>query len=146
MPKSFEHNLQNYVDCRATVFGDCEQGMLIAWIFGAKWDDLANHYIDLQYVFSTGEKNWAVDRRLTVKQVTEYERALARQVGEEKEDNASCKPKSEVEILAHHEEVKVMLLRRLRYHYLGDRKDEWGKFNATLDANVRNFDEKEKSN
>jgi hypothetical protein len=146
MPESFEQNLQKYVDCRATVFGDCEQGMLIAWIFGAKWDDLADHYIDLQYVFSTGGKNCAVDKRLTVAQVAEYERALARLDGEERKDEASCTPKSEEEILANHEEAKEMLLRRLRYHYLGDRKDEWGKFNARLDANVRNFDDKEKSN
>jgi hypothetical protein len=87
-----------------------------------------------------------MDKRLTVKQIAEYERALLRQEEEEKKDEASCKHKSEEEILAHHEEVKEMLLRRLRYHYLGDRKDEWGNFNARLDASVRNFDGKEKSN
>lgn len=146
MPESFERNLQKYVECRASVFGDCEQGMLIYWIFGAKWDDLTDYYIDLQYVFSTGERNSAVDKRLTVKQVAEYERALLRQEEEEKKAEASCKHKSEEEILAHHEEVKEMLLRRLRYHYLGDRKDEWSKFKARLDASVRNFDDKEKSN
>ena len=144
MPESFERNLDKYVECRATVFGDCQQGMLIAFLFGKKWDVLTDHFIDLQYVFSNGEKNSAADKRLTIKQVADYERGLLQHHAqgmeeEKKEDVALLKP--DEQFLAHHEEVKAMLLRRLRYHYIGrDRKDEWRRYNAELNATIRDFD------
>ena len=38
MPDSFYANIDEYVKCRATVFGDCEQGVFFTWMFGGKWD------------------------------------------------------------------------------------------------------------
>ena len=120
MPDSFHDNIDKYTACRATVFGDCEQGQLIYWIFGAKWDLLTDHFIDLQYVFSNGESN--KDKLLTMEQVARVE------------------TDDEKKIRSHHAEIKETLLRRLRYHYLGTRKDEWRIFNAKMNRTVRDFD------
>ena len=121
-PASFENYLERYVECRATVFGDCEQGKIIAWIFGCKWDDLADHFVDLQYTFSNGEANKDKNKRFTVQQIQEYERELGK--------------KKDAEILEHHAEIRAMLLNRLTYHYRGSRKDQWRK----LTERARDFD------
>lgn len=122
MPESFESQIDKYVECRASVFGDCEQGQMIYWMFAYKWDDLTDHFVDLQYVFADGTKN--KDRRLTVSQVAEVE----------------ASHKTQEEIAKHHQEVKDMLLRRLKYHYMGTRQSEWRQYNAKLNANVRDFE------
>ena len=46
IPEFFERNLDMYVACRATVFGDCQQGMLsMTFIFGKRWSFLTDHFI-----------------------------------------------------------------------------------------------------
>jgi hypothetical protein len=94
--------------------------MLIHWIFGKKWDTLADYFVDLQYKFSNGDLN--KDKLMTVKQIREVE------------DDAERAEKL-------HADVKEMLLRRLHFHYLGTRKGvEWSQFNAKLNENVRDFE------
>lgn len=119
MPKSFYDNIDKYVECRATVFGDCEQGMLINWIFGQQWDTLTDHFVDLQYKFPDGSLNKT--KLYTMKMLANVET-------------------DEAEYQKHHTDIKEMLLRRLRYHYRGTRKDEWRDYNARLNAGVRDFD------
>lgn len=119
MPQSFYQNIDNYVACRATVFGDCEQGMLINWIFGQQWDTLTDHFVDLQYKFPNGDFN--KDKLYTMKMLKSVET-------------------NENEYRKHHTEIKEMLLRRLRYHYRGNRKDESRNYNARLSENIRDFD------
>ena len=43
-------------------------------------------------------------------------------------------------IKLHFQEIQDMLLRRLRYHYRGTRKDEWRDYNARLNDGVRDFE------
>jgi len=146
MPKSFEIHLDKYVECRATVFADCEQGKLIAWMFGSDWDTLADHFVDLQYVFSNGELNKDSNKRMTVQQIVKWEHqyAVDYEQQEEKTVDQEFKPKTEEEISRHQQDVKTMLLRRLQYHYMGTRKDEKAsirKYNDQISANVRDWDE-----
>lgn len=131
MPDSLEQYLDKYIECRATIFAECEQGKLIAWIFSKAWDTLTDHFVDLQYVFSDGTRNSSPDKRLTMKQVAFYESEL----------RVNGRGKSDKEIAMHHSDIKQMLLSRLRYHYLGDRKMEWRKWNAKISSAIRNFDE-----
>jgi len=77
MPQNFEDNIERYNECRATIFGDCEQGDLFYWLMGTKWDGLTSSFVDLQYIISDGRTNCAVDTRMTVKQVADHERKLA---------------------------------------------------------------------
>ena len=132
MPESFHRNKAHYVKCRATVFADCEQGLFFAWMFGKKWDEMTDFFVDMQYTFSNGDKN--SDRLLNVREVAAAERTLR-----SKEDPA----KVEADLAAHHKEVKEMLLKRLRYHYMGTRQEEWSEYEKRLNAGLREFDEKE---
>lgn len=110
----------SYKRCRATaVFGDCEQGMLIHWMFGRKWDEMTDHFVDLQYTFPNGDCN--KNKLYTMKQLKNvYE--------------------NEDEYQHHFQEIQDMLLRRLRYHYRRTRKDEWRDYNARLNDGVRDFE------
>ena len=56
-----------------------------------------------------------------------------------KEDPA----KVETDLAAYHTEVKEMLLKRLRYHYMGTRQEEWSEYEKRLNAGLREFNEKE---
>ena len=116
----------------ASVFADCEQGLFFAWMFGKKWDEMTDFFVDMQYTFSNGDKN--SDRLLNVREVAAAERKLR-----SKEDAA----KVEADLAAHHTEVKEMLLKRLRYHYMGNRQEEWSEYEKRLNAGLREFDEKE---
>eukprot|EP01063_Lacrimia_lanifica_P004084 TRINITY_DN12280_c0_g1_i1.p1 TRINITY_DN12280_c0_g1~~TRINITY_DN12280_c0_g1_i1.p1 ORF type:complete len:496 (+),score=168.56 TRINITY_DN12280_c0_g1_i1:79-1566(+) len=124
MPKSFDAHKEEYTRCRATVFADCEEGQIIAWMFGADWDGMANHFVDLQYVFSNGDRN--ADKLMTVRDVAKVEAALG-----------GAAPG------AHHADVKALLLKRLKYHYMGTREGEWERFHQTMAAGVRVFDHDE---
>lgn len=100
-PTSFENNIKHYVKARASVVSDCDQLGLLNWILGQQWDELTNHFVDLQYKFSDGTMNYQPDKRLNVEQVAAYEYKLGNLTKEQ--------------ILEHHIEVKDMLLRRLSF-------------------------------
>uniref|UniRef100_A0A7S2EMX2 Fatty acid desaturase domain-containing protein n=1 Tax=Trieres chinensis TaxID=1514140 RepID=A0A7S2EMX2_TRICV len=136
MPASFRENVMKYVENRATVFGDCEQGVFFAWMFGAKWDDMVDHFVDLNYAFSDGGKNYDVDKLMTVKQIFRRERELCAASGGDAEA-------AERRLEQFRARLKDMLLRRLRYHYMGDRGEEWKKYNDRLNAGVRDFEKEE---
>ena len=47
MPQHFEDNKDQYRRDKASTFADCEEGEMVAWLFGVEWDVLANHFVDL---------------------------------------------------------------------------------------------------
>ncbi len=50
-------DMQNeYRKYNATVFRDCEEGQMLYWLFSAKWDDLADHMVDLSGKLSHEDK------------------------------------------------------------------------------------------
>ena len=135
MPQSFERHKAEYVKCRATVFADCEQGLFFAWMFGRKWDEMTDFFVDLQYVFSNGDKN--SDRLRNVREVAAEERKLRVAKGDDP-------IQVEAELKAYHAEMKAMLLKRLSYHYLETFIDdgtgnEWEQFDAKLKAGLREY-------
>ena len=93
---------------------------------------MTDFFVDMQYTFSNGDKN--SDRLLNVREVAAAERKLR-----SKEDSA----KVEADLAAYHTEVKEMLLKRLRYHYMGTRQEEWSEYEKRLNAGLREFNEKE---
>eukprot|EP00442_Polarella_glacialis_P018942 CAMPEP_0115131386 /NCGR_PEP_ID=MMETSP0227-20121206/53083_1 /TAXON_ID=89957 /ORGANISM="Polarella glacialis, Strain CCMP 1383" /LENGTH=446 /DNA_ID=CAMNT_0002536891 /DNA_START=93 /DNA_END=1433 /DNA_ORIENTATION=- len=65
MPAHFEANKHKYEAVTATIFRDCEQGMLIKWLFENDWDSMAKHFVDLSGKLSHEEIKALIVRRLT---------------------------------------------------------------------------------
>lgn len=63
-PAHYEKNKDKYAEVTATIFRDCEEGLMIYWIFSGLWDELANHFVDLSGKLSHEEKKALILRRL----------------------------------------------------------------------------------
>eukprot|EP00010_Vexillifera_abyssalis_P004494 CAMPEP_0201556106 /NCGR_PEP_ID=MMETSP0173_2-20130828/53160_1 /ASSEMBLY_ACC=CAM_ASM_000268 /TAXON_ID=218659 /ORGANISM="Vexillifera sp., Strain DIVA3 564/2" /LENGTH=473 /DNA_ID=CAMNT_0047968191 /DNA_START=242 /DNA_END=1659 /DNA_ORIENTATION=+ len=46
-PAHFEAHKDRYAKYNATVFEDCEEGLMLYWMLSGNWDELANHFVDL---------------------------------------------------------------------------------------------------
>jgi fatty acid desaturase len=64
IPKFYEETKHKYSECTATVFRDCEQGLLVFWQFTSNWDELAKHFVDLNGKLTHKEKVELLVRRL----------------------------------------------------------------------------------
>uniref|UniRef100_A0A7S2HBV5 Fatty acid desaturase domain-containing protein n=2 Tax=Helicotheca tamesis TaxID=374047 RepID=A0A7S2HBV5_9STRA len=135
-PKHFEMEKQKYVKCRATIFADCEEGQICYWMFSALWDEMANHFVDLLYVFTNGEKN--EDKLLSVVEAAAYELKLL----EDKTTEGKFTPEQlEKRAEAHHTEIKELLLKRLKFHYRNMEERDLKSFDALMNANIRDFED-----
>jgi hypothetical protein len=56
---------------------------------------------------------------------------------------ADDEEKVESDMKAYHTEVKEMLLKRLSYHYMGNRQEEWSEYEKRLNAGLKEYNEKE---
>lgn len=65
MPQHYEDNKQHYASCTATIFRDTEQGDLLYWMFSGKWDDMAEHFVDLNGKLTHEEKKELLLTRLS---------------------------------------------------------------------------------
>lgn len=65
-PKHFEEHKHLYAACTATIFRDCEQGLLLKWLFENNWDEMAAHFVDLNGKLTHEEKKALIVRRLKV--------------------------------------------------------------------------------
>lgn len=65
MPAIYERNKSHYQAVTATIFKDCEQGMLLTWLFQKNWDMMAKHFVDLSNKLGHEEKMALLVRRLT---------------------------------------------------------------------------------
>jgi len=63
-PAHYEANKAKYQEVQATIFKDCEEGLMIYWMFSGLWDDLANHFVDLSGKLSHDQKKELLLRRL----------------------------------------------------------------------------------
>lgn len=66
----YEENVDKYEKYNATVFTDCEEGMLLYWLFAQKWDEMVDHFVDLSGKLSREEKKALLLKRLS----SRYER------------------------------------------------------------------------
>lgn len=63
-PAHFEANKHKYEAVKATIFQDCEEGMIIYWMFSGLWDEMAKHFVDLSGKMTQQEKKDLLLRRL----------------------------------------------------------------------------------
>lgn len=63
-PDHFQKHYEEYKKHQATIFTDCEEGLLIYWTLSQKWDLLAEHFVDLNGVMNHEEKKALVLKRL----------------------------------------------------------------------------------
>lgn len=63
-PALYEENKEMYLKHNATIFRDCEEGMLLYWLLAAKWDDMAEHMVDLSGKMNHEQKKEMCMRRL----------------------------------------------------------------------------------
>jgi len=63
-PEYYEKNIHKYAACTATIFKDCEEGMMIYWMFSGLWDEMATHFVDLSGKLSHEDKKALILRRL----------------------------------------------------------------------------------
>eukprot|EP01095_Lingulamoeba_sp_RSL-Kostka_P011735 TRINITY_DN454_c2_g1_i1.p1 TRINITY_DN454_c2_g1~~TRINITY_DN454_c2_g1_i1.p1 ORF type:complete len:443 (-),score=122.29 TRINITY_DN454_c2_g1_i1:149-1477(-) len=62
-PQYFEDHKEDYAKCNATIFADCEEGQLLFWCLAGKWDELAEHFVDLNDKMTHEEKKELLIRR-----------------------------------------------------------------------------------
>lgn len=55
-PTLYEEYKKEYQKYNATIFTDCEEGMLLYWLFSEKWDTMAEHMVDLSGKMNHEEK------------------------------------------------------------------------------------------
>jgi hypothetical protein len=63
-PAHFEKTKHKYEAVQATIFKDCEEGMMIYWMFSGLWDEMADHFVDLSGKLSHADKKALILRRL----------------------------------------------------------------------------------
>merc|ERR1711971_1112231 len=68
-PAHFESNKDKYAEVTATIFRDCEEGLIIQWMFSGDWDALAEHFVDLNGTLSHEEKKELILRRLRTRHI-----------------------------------------------------------------------------
>jgi len=65
VPAYFEKTKHLYAKNKATIFQNTEEGLLLAMLFGGKWDDLARHFVDLEGKMTHEEKKALLLERLS---------------------------------------------------------------------------------
>jgi fatty acid desaturase len=73
----YEKQQHKYAEVNATIFQDCEEGMLIYWMFSGLWDEMANHFVDLNGKLSHNEKKELILRRLRFRKTFEDWRTVS---------------------------------------------------------------------
>lgn len=63
-PKHFEKNKDDFKKYNATIFRDCEEGLLLYWLFSEKWDVMADHWVDLNDKLNHEQKKALILKRL----------------------------------------------------------------------------------
>lgn len=63
-PAHYQKNLQSYIDSKATIFQDTEEGEMLYWLLSGRWDDLTNHFVDLTGKMTHEEKKELLMLRL----------------------------------------------------------------------------------
>ncbi|KAL9657441.1 hypothetical protein ABK040_016710 [Willaertia magna] len=59
----YDDHEKEYQENMATIFTDCEEGVLLYWVFSGNWDEIAAHFIDLNGKLSHEEKKDLLMRR-----------------------------------------------------------------------------------
>eukprot|EP00929_Paragymnodinium_shiwhaense_P030283 TRINITY_DN17187_c0_g1_i1.p1 TRINITY_DN17187_c0_g1~~TRINITY_DN17187_c0_g1_i1.p1 ORF type:complete len:469 (+),score=79.21 TRINITY_DN17187_c0_g1_i1:101-1507(+) len=67
VPDQYWKDIDKYKACTATIFRDTEQGMLIKWLLGQEWDEMAKHFVDLNDKLTHDEKRELLIKRLKVR-------------------------------------------------------------------------------
>jgi len=62
--KHFENNKEEFKLQNATIFRDCEEGLLLYWLFSQQWDVMANHWFDLTGKLTHQQKKDLILKRL----------------------------------------------------------------------------------
>eukprot|EP00957_Ditylum_brightwellii_P209072 15360171-Ditylum_brightwellii.AAC.1 len=107
------------------------------WMFSQRWDDMTNHFVDLHYIYSNGEKN--EDKLLTVKEAADYEMKLLEATPADGTNELVSREQIEMRANEHHAEVKAMLLKRMKFHYRNSAQRDMKSFDAAVNANIREF-------
>lgn len=76
-PAHYEKNKDKYMESKASIFRDCEEGMMIYWMFSGLWDELADHYVDLTGKMTHDEKKELLLRRLRYQKDSEEDSAAS---------------------------------------------------------------------
>eukprot|EP01126_Amoeba_proteus_P067482 TRINITY_DN997_c0_g1_i1.p1 TRINITY_DN997_c0_g1~~TRINITY_DN997_c0_g1_i1.p1 ORF type:complete len:322 (-),score=53.12 TRINITY_DN997_c0_g1_i1:59-1024(-) len=63
-PSNYELHKHEYAKWNATLFTDCEEGEMLYWLFSQQWDELANHFVDLNGKMTHEEKKELILTRL----------------------------------------------------------------------------------
>lgn len=63
-PVHFEKNKDKFTKYKATIFRDCEEGLLLYWLFSKKFDIMADHWVDLEGKLNHAQKKELMLRRL----------------------------------------------------------------------------------
>jgi len=63
-PKHFEDNKSEFIKYSATIFRDCEEGLLLYWLFSQKFDIMADHWVDLEGKLNHQQKKDLILSRL----------------------------------------------------------------------------------
>jgi len=59
----YDSHEKEYGDNVATIFNDCEEGVLLYWVFSGNWDEIASHFVDMSGKMTHQEKKELVMAR-----------------------------------------------------------------------------------
>jgi len=57
-------NKEEFKKNQATIFRDCEEGLLLYWLFSSQFDIMANHWVDLAGKLDHEQKKELILKRL----------------------------------------------------------------------------------
>lgn len=83
----YKDNVDQYEKYNATIFTDCEEGMLLYWLFAQKWDEMVDHFVDLSGKLTREEKKELLLYRLKARFERVPQQKLDRQRETQKKDN-----------------------------------------------------------
>jgi len=63
-PAHYQKHIEEYKKHQATIFRDCEEGLMIYWTITQNWDELASRFVDLNGKMNHEEKKALVLQRL----------------------------------------------------------------------------------
>jgi hypothetical protein len=63
-PAHFEKNKADFIRYKATIFRDCEEGLLLYWLFTEQFDIMASKWVDLEDKMTHDEKKALMLKRL----------------------------------------------------------------------------------
>ena len=52
----YDDHESEYGENQATIFTDCEEGVLLYWVFSGQWDEIASHFVDMSGKMTHDEK------------------------------------------------------------------------------------------